>query len=99
MPKLSQQVRIGSGFESGISTSEFLTSMSYGLKPEEVGKGNMKESQYKSNFLVIYMIAYDSPLNFQPKFKFIDSFVYLREYMSLGNYAFSREIFILFIRF
>lgn len=51
----------GQGSSLGISNSKFLTSMSNCLKSEkDVGKGKMKESQYKINFLVIYRITYDS---------------------------------------
>lgn len=50
--------RQGQSLSLGTSVLKFLTSMSQCLKSEEaVGKGNMKESQYKINFLVI---TYDS---------------------------------------
>ena len=48
----------GQSLSLGTSVLKFLTSMSQCLKSEKaVGKENMKESQYKINFLVI---TYDS---------------------------------------
>ena len=50
--------RQGQSLSLRISVLKFLTSMSQCLKSEKaVGKENMKESQYKINFLVI---TYDS---------------------------------------